>query len=267
MYKCTGCDYHSLLLQNAHRHVARQNRCSPHPTIVETKAFICDTCTKKFAFQSGLSRHRRSCGTVKADDLETLKREIEQLKQQAAPSINVNINSSITNTNSHNSTVKNSVKIHAYGEDPPPKLSYEELYRLLGRGPRQTLFKLINDQHFNTEKPEAMNFYISNFKDRIARFFDGVDWGMKDAEELVDEVFDRYRGLVDDMLDELAFDSEDEETLARRKETILAKLRTHIDKWQKRTEKELFEEGIKGELKNMIYGKKEMVKRVHSINR
>lgn len=259
-YQCGGCDYYSLRKQNVQKHLQKKNRCCECADVVVDFAFICKACWKKFTFKSGLYKHLKCCSAM-TSRIDLLEEEIKRLKEKETERNVINIGA--INHNSHNKTVTN-VRISPYGSDTP-QVSYEQLRHLLGTGARQTLFRLINEQHFNTEKPEAMNFYISNYKDNIGRVFDGEDWGVKNAEILVDEVFERYRGLVDDMLDDLMTDSEEADSLDARKSKILEKFGSLIDKWQKRTGRNGFEDGIKEELKDLIYGKKGLVKRTHGL--
>lgn len=253
-YVCANCDYESTSRRNVERHLTNKIPCGPKVEIRKICLYRCETCGKQFQHQSSKCRHVKKCtASEKQDIIKELAEIKDTLKKQdriAAP-IHVSIGTM------HNT-------IHAYGTDMP-RVTYEKLKRLLTRGVRETIIRLVDENHFNIDRPESMNFYISNYKDNIGRFFDGEDWGMKNAEMLVDEVFDKYRNIIDDMLDDLMTDSEDDESVAEMKSKIFEKLGKLIDKWYMRTGKTDFEEGVKHELKDFIYGKKSLVKKVHRI--
>lgn len=60
-------------------------------------------------------------------------------------------------------------------------------------GPTGLLLSCIKDQQFNTEKKENMNVFVSNLKDKIARVFDGKFWTIRDGEDVIESLLQKYK--------------------------------------------------------------------------
>jgi len=254
-YTCKKCGYSSQYKCAYENHLKRIMPCKP-------KTNICNVCNKHFSFPSGLSRHRKSCvttNTIGIDEFLEVKKqllfalnEIESLKQSKG------------NTNIHNNSTINHITINAYDSDKF-NLSYEQLAELLKLKASRLITKLINDNHFNTNKPENMNFYISNFKDNIGRVFDGEDWGMKNAEILVDEVFVKYRDTIDSLISDILYASETNEELQTKKNIFVEKIGKLAENWNRDNDRKNFDDNMKSQLKEHIYSKKSLVVKTHKI--
>lgn len=88
----------------------------------------------------------------------------------------------------------------------------------------QTMASIVREHHFNRDRPEDMNVYISNNKDTVGRYHDGQTWCQTRADHLVWEIFDRYRDFVDVICDTLT-DTEDEER-SNLKESLLKQFKS-----------------------------------------
>lgn len=80
MYKCDSCEYSSTRKHNVEKHLQRKVKCSPHPSMIAFLSYICPQCRKSFKHVSGFYKHRKTCS--QPSELETLKREVEELKKQ-----------------------------------------------------------------------------------------------------------------------------------------------------------------------------------------
>jgi hypothetical protein len=274
-FECQRCGYKSNYLGNIKNHLHKLKECDPilkdisREVLLETyfikksNKFPCRSCEKSFSHQSTRSHHEKSCNKKKQEDIiklygskiEELTKEIEKLKVQQP-------NTTINN-NTQNNTINN-ININAYGTHTPT-LSYNELEKLLKIGARSAITRLIENNHFNKEKPENMNFYISNYKDNIGRVYDGETWIMKDGDELVNEIYDLYQSLVDNLIEDITYYSEDETEQQNFKEKLLDKINDTIDTWCKRTNNNKFIDGLKEDLKKHFYSKKAVVKKLHNI--
>jgi hypothetical protein len=229
--------------------------------VKETKEFECKYCDKSFSHRSTRSHHEKSCS--KKDILEkvkTMENEIYNMTKlinelQTKSSGNTTINNYNTVNNNNN------ININAYGTYKPT-INYTQLEKLLNIGAYKAIKLLIDTNHFNKEKPENMNFYISNYKDNIGRIFDGESWVIKDGDHLVDEIYDLYQSLVDSAIEELQEVSENEE---EQKNKLVERMNNTIELWCKRTNNNKFINGIKEDLKKHFHGKKDIVKKVHKI--
>lgn len=94
-YKCEICNYSTNYIQNYNRHInssKHKNKVCPQKKVIKKKTFVCE-CGKKYKFQSGLSKHKHKCKfvfeekiqittTEKNEEIELLKAEIADLKNQ-----------------------------------------------------------------------------------------------------------------------------------------------------------------------------------------
>lgn len=56
-YKCEDCNYSTTRLNNWKKHLTTKK----HLNVKDNVEYICDICSKKYKFSSGLSRHKMSC--------------------------------------------------------------------------------------------------------------------------------------------------------------------------------------------------------------
>jgi hypothetical protein len=117
---------------------------------------------------------------------------------------------------------------------------------------------IVREHHFNRDRPEDMNVYISNNKDNVGRYHDGETWCQTRADHLVWDIFDRYRDFVDAIICDTLTDTEDEER-STLKESLLKQFKNAISKWESRTAKPCFEERAQYEIRNLLCSKADLV--------
>jgi uncharacterized C2H2 Zn-finger protein len=268
-FNCVRCGYSSKYKHALINHLNKKNKCNTILSNIDRKEILkeytphfskildCPTCEQKFSSPQSLSKHKKLCSKKLFTEIKELKKKIKTLENKN--------NSIVNNTqnNNCNNTINN-ININAYGTHTPT-LTYNELEKLLKIGARSAITRLIETNHFNKDKPENMNFYISNYKDNIGRVYDGETWIMKDGDELVNEIYDLYQSLVDNLIEDITYYSEDETEQQNFKEKLLDKINDTIDTWCKRTNNNKFIDGLKEDLKKHFYSKKAVVKKVHNI--
>lgn len=57
--------------------------------------------------------------------------------------------------------------------------------------------------HYNKDKPENTNVYISNIKSQYAYVYDGNKWILKNKSELIDDIYDNKCIIVIDKFDDM----------------------------------------------------------------
>ena len=62
--------------------------------------------------------------------------------------------------------------------------------------------KLIEKVHFNEQKPENMNIYISNIKGNYAMVYNGNKWQIVNKKEQIDELYDCNEVMLETWYDE-----------------------------------------------------------------
>ena len=91
--------------------------------------------------------------------------------------------------------------------------------------------KLIEKIHFNPQKPENMNIYISNMKDKYLMVYDGINWNLANKRDELDKLYEEKEMMLEEWLEKSNIEikdkfikylnnKEDDETLNMIKEEI-----------------------------------------------
>lgn len=263
---CPGCGYTFKTKRSLTKHFNRKYSCTPGYAFPDThvafnKACKCKTCHKAFSHSSGLYRHKKDC--------QGAPKPSTQKNNPVTPNTTglVNVTFQGNNNNVHVPVnVDNRqyvINIVPYDPNTPPQVSHEKFVSLMkGGGAEHTILKLVEDGHFDPEKPETMNVYISNLKDRVGRFFVANNWEVCDADDLQREVFDLYTSSVDRMIEDTG---EDTVAIRERMGNKFPCLEKQIKRWERQTGFEMFDEHAKKKVGLLLYNRRNMVKRRHNL--
>jgi hypothetical protein len=170
----------------------------------------------------------------KDEDVTNLKKEIERLKSKGSRYIKVGSrqnNSNNTNIgvqqntkieNQQNTKIENqqniqinnnSIKLLAFGSED---MSYivDEVYRKILNKGFKSVPAFVQYLHFNKEKPQNHNVYISNMQTNYAIVYDGEDWKLKERDSVLQQLVDDKTGILSVKFDEL-LDRLDEPTVRK----------------------------------------------------
>jgi hypothetical protein len=210
LYECDICKIRTKQKANYLRHLLTQKHkqleesTKSQPKEQKENDFICEYCEQKFSFKQSMYRHiKYRCTKNKDEDLKELVRlmnlqlqqkdkELDSKQKQIHKLINkleININT----TNIQNITLL------AYKDTDISHLTDKD-YSACIKQVNFCVKKLIEKIHFNPEKPENMNFYISNLKDKYLIVYDG-NWNIKNKNEL-DYMYDEKEMMLEQWLDE-----------------------------------------------------------------
>uniref|UniRef100_A0A6C0D8F0 C2H2-type domain-containing protein n=1 Tax=viral metagenome TaxID=1070528 RepID=A0A6C0D8F0_9ZZZZ len=230
-YKCEHCNFNTKkkynydkhLLSNKHKlveskSVVSQKLAEISPKLVEvsqklaessneiSNLFKCKYCEQCYKHKSSLSKHiKYSCNKNKTEDLtelvrllnlqlehkdkqlETQSKQIEKLMEK------LEIN---TYTNSNNTIINNVTNINLlnYKDTDTSHLTNVDYKKCLKEASRCVL-KLIEKVHFNPDKPENMNIYISNMKNNYMMMYKENKWNLVKKEEM-DSVYNHKEDLI-----------------------------------------------------------------------
>ena len=154
----------------------------PKVTTEVTASFICKYCEQKFKFKQSMYRHiKYTCTKNKEEDLTELVRlmniRLEHQDKQMETQANqieklmgkLEINSSFNNNTINNITLLN------YKDTDVSHLTDED-YKKCIKKVCFCVMGLIEKVHFNPDKPENMNVYISNMKDKYMMIYQNNKW-------------------------------------------------------------------------------------------
>ena len=165
----------------------------------------------------------------KDKELDTKQKQIDKLINK----LEININTT---------HIQNNITLLAYKDTDISHLTDNDYSSCI----KQVNFcvkKLIEKIHFNPAKPENMNFYISNLKDKYLMVYDG-NWNIKNKNEL-DYMYDEKEMMLEQWLSEEQHKYPD--------------LKEKFDRYLHNKEDDDTLNMIKDEIKLMLYNKKGMI--------
>ena len=210
--------------------------------------FTCEYCDQSYKHKSSLAKHiKYTCTKSKDEDLKELVRLLNnQLQTQStqlqtqAKQIDklmgkLEINGSFNTTNIQN----NHIQLLAYKDTDISHLTKRD-YESCIRKVNYCVMKLIEKIHFNPEKPENMNIYISNMKDKYLMVYDGINWNLANKREEIDKLYEEKEVILEEWL-----------------ETSSNEMKDKFIKYLDNKEDDVTLNMIKDDLKLMMYNKKQ----------
>ena len=221
--------------------------------VIENKVvstFICKYCEQTYKHKSSLSKHiKYSCTKNKDEDLKELVRLLNnqlqtqnsqiqtQAKQIEKLMGKLEINGSFNTTN-----IQNNIQLLPYKNSDTSHLTNKD-YEACIKKVNFCVMKLIEKIHFNPDKPENMNIYISNMKNKYLMVYDGKNWNIANKVEEIDKLYEEKELML-------------EEWLEQHENT---EMKDKFIKYLNNKEKDETLNMIKDELKLLMYNKKQLL--------
>jgi len=192
----------------------KPTKSQPDDSFSETpKEFICKYCNQEFSFKQSMYKHiKYRCTKNKDEDLKELVRLMNLKLQQKDIQIetqNKQINTQnkqidklmckLEINNSFNTNIQN-ITLLAYKDTDISHLT-EKDYVTCVKQVNFCVKKLIEKIHFNPEKPENMNIYISNLKDKYMMIYENETWNIKNKKEL-ECIYDEKEMMIEQWMEE-----------------------------------------------------------------
>lgn len=255
-YKCDICNFSNNIKSHYERHLlTTKHLTNAKLTFVSQKLgeisqnvkkvshelgtpFSCKYCKQTYKHKSSLSKHiKYSCTQNKDEDLKELVRLLNnqlqvqntqiqtQAKQIEKLMGKLEINGSFNTTN-----IQNNIQLLAYKDTDLSHLT-EKDYTQCIKKVNFCVMKLIEKIHFNPQKPENMNIYISNMKDKYLMVYDGLNWNLANKRDELDKLYEEKEMMLEEWLEKSNIEikdkfiqylnnKEDDETLNMIKEEI-----------------------------------------------
>lgn len=193
-YVCPRCNYSTNRKSNFKNHLARKKICDSVIRNVSINS-IAKTYNIELKYNNKNNNKLKTKSKIiginkynyNNNELKHISKTVSTLlKKLEGTSIQNNVINNTQNNTQNNNTQNNNqhVKIHNFGEED---LSYitKEGYKNLLIDPRNSITKLINDTHFNSEHPENSNICIPNKKQPFVELYIDNTW----------KVFNRYKTI------------------------------------------------------------------------
>lgn len=174
------------------------------------KLLSCKYCNKQFKHISSHNRHENHTCQFRNEDTTTIKTlknridELELLLTSNVKDVSITTENNIGTINNGEITNNNInvVNLVAFGKEDMYAIEDTAIKRILNKG-YQSVPALIEYIHFNKDRPEFQNVFISNMKSQYANVFNGQRWMIIDKDEVVNQLFDDSQCVLIDRYKEL----------------------------------------------------------------
>jgi len=231
------------------------------------KNLECKFCENKYSSKSNLNKHLKICKDKKQDDevkksmtelvnilnnqikdykieLDKKNKELEKRDNQ----IDELIKKAGINNNTITNNIQNNIKLLAYENTDVSNLTDKDILKCMNHS-NMCVPHLIKMIHFDPEKPENHNIYISNLKNGYVMTYDGNKWDTKNREEIITDIIDDKQGLIEERIENWLEEGKKYPSIMKKFERYLEKKENHtvIDK-------------IKEEIKLMLFNNRNIIK-------
>ena len=238
-----------------------QNIAKSSPNIVKSSPNIikCKFCFKNFKHKSSKYKHEKySCKVKKdKDNYQNLKELVkllnEQLKEkdkiiskkdkridELLKKTGITIGTQNIQNNTH-------IKILAYNKTDISHLNDKDYLNILSHA-NLCVPHMIKKIHFDKEKPENHNIYISNLKNSYIMMYDGFKWNIRDRTEIIDDMIEDNTNILEDKIEDWLEKGE-------QYPKIMKKFNRYIEK----KENDLVLDKIKQEIKFILYNNRKVI--------
>jgi len=167
---------------------------------------ICKFCNNVFSHRNSRWKHEQKCKDKSNNDqIMELKKEINELKQkinntQITTNSNNTTNSNSNNTLNNKGTINNNYIIAFGKEEINNILTEKEKFRILNAR-YKSIEESIKAVHFNDNRPEYKNIYISNMRDNLVHTHDGNKFVSQVKHGTINQLIDNHMESIEESLD------------------------------------------------------------------
>ena len=215
--------------------------------------FACKYCDKRFGFRQSMNRHiKYTCTKNNDEDLKELVRlmniQMEQQKNEFNKKIDAQakqiekLMGKLEVGNTFNTAIVNNIQLLGYRQTDVSHLTDQD-YRSCIKRVNHCVKNMIEKVHFNPSKPENMNIYISNIKEKYIMVYDGANWNVANRKDELDRLYEEKEMMLEEWLDS----NPDEE------------LKKKFMKYLDNKDNDECLNRIKEEIKLMLYNKQKML--------
>jgi hypothetical protein len=154
-------------------------------------------------------RHiKYTCTKNNDEDLKELVRLLNQNNKELEKQVQVKnkqIEKLVEKLEIHGSfnttiNIQNNITLLPYRQTDVSHLTDDD-YKKCIKKVNHCVKSLIEKVHFNPEKPENMNIYISNMKDKYLMIYDGVNWNLANKKVEIDRLYEDKEMMLEEWLE------------------------------------------------------------------
>tara|TARA_B100000902_G_C27282573_1_gene902635 strand:+ start:229 stop:1230 length:1002 start_codon:yes stop_codon:yes gene_type:complete len=226
-----GLSYEDYL-KNSANHCKKHNiPTNDHNISLQSTNIKCKYCDKTYSRIDSLNRHLKTCKEKKKDDevkqsmselVKLLNKKLEEKDKQLEnqnkkfekeldkrdkeldrrnKQIDELIKKAGINNSNNTINVQNNIKLLSYSDTDRSHLTDKDILKCLKHS-NFCIPHLIEKVHFDINKPENHNIYISNLKNKYVMMYDGNKWKCADREEQIGNLIDDNETIIEYRLEE-----------------------------------------------------------------
>ena len=270
--ECVHCNKCFYTKNDLFDHV---NSCENYKEYLSKKKdskYQCQFCEKSFSFSQSLYRHLKICKDKKKNDedknnllnlVEMLNDQLKEQREEFKKALNKRdeelskrdnqIDELIKKagiTNNITQNIQQNIKLLAYNNTDISHLKDKDYLKCLNHS-NMCIPHLIKKIHFNPEKPENHNIYISNLKNNFALVYDGSKWNLQNRNETVEDLINNNEDILEQKLEEWIENGNNFPE-------IMKKFNRYLEK----KEHDVVLNKIKEEIKLILYNNRSLIKEI-----
>ena len=228
IFNCNCCNYTTDLKSNFTRHLRSLNHIKKHTTQNQQNTtfyttqnqhfseYFCKYCNKRFSHSQSMYRHiKYSCHKNNDEDLKELVRLMNLQMQQKDKELEFHKTQNekqqkqidklmdklkVNHITHHTTHIQNNIQLLSYKDTDVSHLTNKDFEQSIKKV-NSCVKDMIEKIHFNPSKPENMNIYISNMKDKYIMVYEDGTWNIKHRNNELDTLYDMKEMLLEDWLD------------------------------------------------------------------
>lgn len=219
IYHCKCCDYETHIKTHYSKHIKTKKHLSCIQNVSnivnekKDKKYSCKYCNKSYTYSQGLSKHiKYTCKKNKDEDLKELARLLNETNEEMTQIIKhkddelckmqkqidkltqkLQIKNMTTGNIINNNTIYN-IQLLNYNFTDYSHLTEIDYIDCINDCNR-CVMSLIKRVHFNSNKQENMNIYISSIKGNYVMVYKDNAWQIQDKKEQINDLYD-YNEVV-----------------------------------------------------------------------
>lgn len=205
-FECKCCKYKTIYKTNYDKHLLTKKH-KKNSEIVDDKPFTCKYCSQKYKYKQSLSKHvKYSCTKNKDEDVKELVRLLNnQIKQQEKQLEKKDkqiekLMGKLGINNSFNTINIQNITLLSYKETDTSHLTDND-YKKCMKKVNGCVVKMIETVHFNPEKPENRNIFISNMKSKYLMMYEDGIWKIINKNDAIEKIYDDKEDLLRDWIE------------------------------------------------------------------
>jgi acetolactate synthase small subunit len=266
-YSCKICMFHSDNKSKYERHLKtikhreKEKYEDDYIGYVDDDMHSCKYCGKIYKHKQSLTNHiKYNCDKNKDEDIKELVRllnlQLEQkddriktlshhMEKQQRQIDKLMDKLKVTNITNHTTNhIQNNIQLLSYKDTDTSHLTHEDYMESIMKV-TYCVKHLIEKIHFNPDKPENMNIYISNMKDKYIMIYENGNWRLKNKNTELDTLYDTKEMLLEDWIHE--------------EQHNYPELKIKFEKYLNNREEDEIMNSIKEDIKLMLYNNKKLV--------